>query len=529
MTHNSRSNGKWWYPSLVPEQNKSLLYKKVDVIFVDNLVVCRKVDDKRSFAYFDTYLHYLKYRKDKGLFKTKHYEVLLKGFNRKIFFDCDIDRITKYDFDLNDEKIDEFLEILCESIINVCNTDYKITLKPEEIIVFTSHGKNKYSLHLVVDNYYMIDNLQCKLFFDKVRAILPDWMVEFIDSSVYSSRQQVRLMGSHATGDRVKIFKTTWKYKGADVVYPEWDKSEIFEKSLVGFIGGCKKIDPKEIIRKNYEKTEEYEEIDVDKTISFCKEKMDNFPFKPLKLVGPSIILKRLQPSHCDICKTKERGKPPHTGENPFVTVFDGRVRFYCRRHPNDEYMDLGNIEEKCLIAYLEDNLYVEPGSAKNATVVDEKVAEDKKIIKDSAGKLMLNKTKNKEAEVEIIVKDAKEPLPTLVRNVKEQTTSRDFQKMDVLMKQLANKAKEKNVKAEKKKNVIKTCEGNSSEFVKELLMSSAKSSKTFSEDLSKNKKVRESKNITKLCKDNGSSYTTNLFLSSAKEADVEDDEDDIL
>ena len=84
-----------------------------------------------------------------------------------------------------------------------------ITLKLENVLIYTSHGGNKRSIHIVLNKLAHTDHTEAKLFYNEVckeitiytKAIYTkDKYLDFIDPAVYKSNQQFRVLGSQKVG-----------------------------------------------------------------------------------------------------------------------------------------------------------------------------------------------------------------------------------------------------------------------------------------------------------------------------------------
>ncbi len=358
--------GKQWYTHLVQPQKwygkkpKWLLedYKQEDL--KSHLVICytQKYTNYVQYLYavFDSYVefypHYSKFQ-DKSF-----YEVV--QFIQKPHFDIDMDYITymeHYSFDkpYHYEEFCKIGEILIETIIRACT----IIMRPnvlnlnKDVLVYTSHGKSKgkdkLSYHIVINHWCHIDEVEAGAFFEKVyhltSCLLNGRYVEWIDSRVYKSRQNFRLVGSHkCDNDRVKIFNNEFMYFGEKIIHEpdHLNNKELndFSKSLITFTSGCRLL-------QSFKEYKNYTPYDYDITEDDLKEievmlnKQFKNQFSVREVNKNKVQLKKKNPYYCPLCLRI------HYHENPLVIVYESVVKFSCRRHEDNKKLLLGYLTKK--------------------------------------------------------------------------------------------------------------------------------------------------------------------------------------
>ena len=109
-----------------------------------------------------------------------------------------------------------------------------------DLLLYSSHGSNKRSWHILINNKCHDGNKEARAFYQavlvKVRVLTNGKYMqsEFIDPGVYSPRQQFRLIGSQKPGTgRPKIFCEQFVLSGIRYshIYNE-DVSELHIKKL---------------------------------------------------------------------------------------------------------------------------------------------------------------------------------------------------------------------------------------------------------------------------------------------------------
>lgn len=391
--------GVKWYYRLVTTKNygKSLLdyYKnknltgKIIVQFVTknldkyidknkDYIVEKKNDMNKNiqndrenhlFAIFDSYVAFFKY---KNLFEENEqnfFETILGAVPQKPKFDIDIeyDKYKKYtgkngnesDFEnligslgenIKNSVINESINLLqeCGKSVNI-NTD---------ICIYTSHGCKKRSYHIVINRKYHMDNQEAKIFSNLVKERVEEknkGFGLFIDSSVYSSTQQFRIVGCQKPGsNRPKKFEENfyinnnfYQHLYETEIFSDAHKNlEILKESLITFVTNCEYIQiPTKYLPKSTYETTELSELD-DKHIEVCmllmKRKIKDCPFSFVTKEDNKIILKRNSPSFCPICQIT------HEYQNPYIFTVKNRVFWNCRRsteYASGKSLSLGYID----------------------------------------------------------------------------------------------------------------------------------------------------------------------------------------
>jgi len=393
--YNDKTKRKWFYclkPRIYDDTNKKFKRKKVVPLFeyyndyTNNMIVqfdaCpdwydkykskagfnyNTKDTKRLFGLFSNFLDFAAYVNEYIPRNGRcFYETILGDQVQKPHFDIDIKRK-----DLVGKKYDEIdiVGALVDSLINIfLEMNLPLNLS-KNILLFSSHGKEKLSFHLIIDGYCHSNNLEAKAFYEKVIEDIPKDMRQWIDHAVYSSLQQFRILGNQKVhSNRFKIFMSKWSYYDNVIFYeyPEklrLHKDEInnnncmsattIEKikkrnlhdlsiSLVTNIGSCLFL-PSFINERSNTKNNKYQIVeDLDKSVVNnvlnmlgAKANMNitdrRFPYRFKSVSGGLIMLDRIRPSNCQMCKRI------HHNENPYliVTGKNRSIYFNCRRYKN--------------------------------------------------------------------------------------------------------------------------------------------------------------------------------------------------
>lgn len=363
--------GKDWYfglkPSKEDEYKSSLLdeFKLSDV--AKHLIICLKPNKLPGqyelfrtkegefyhlFALFDSYLDFYLYMLKFPIEDRNFYEVILGDSPQKPHFDIDI---SEKDVDQND-NIEYIGNILYQAVIQ-CSIEtleelsVKVNIKTD-ILIYSSHGSDKRSYHIIINNKCHDGNEEARAFYNTVVGKVSDILaikyveylkyVKFIDRAVYSKKQQFRIMGCQKYGShRPKIFLENFEYNNIEYKHEyieefrndDMKKLAILYESLISFISGCSYIQSliKPKIYNSYSTNNCLDDITIDRCMKMLKEKMDYCPFSISSVDEEkrTIYLKREAPSHCPICRQRE----PHESRDPLIYISKGAVYWNCLRH----------------------------------------------------------------------------------------------------------------------------------------------------------------------------------------------------
>jgi hypothetical protein len=258
------------------------------------------------------------------------YEIIPGDSMQKPHFDIDVKK-HEYpydDYDTGSDGIYQAVIAACRRILD----GFGIQLTARDILLFTSHGGPKRSYHVVINNYAHRNHNDAKAFYDKVVEVIANCKyTDYIDPAVYSSCQQFRIVGSRKHGsDRVKV-ATPFLFDG-EVVAPELDDVSLLRSSLVTYACKCHILPSFHSPVPRHLSLVSYGNDDVDKALSFLRDKLPDCPFEYVGTKGPFIALKRTRPSICPLCEyTKTR---MHEHDNSYITISkNGSVSWHCHRN----------------------------------------------------------------------------------------------------------------------------------------------------------------------------------------------------
>lgn len=293
-----------------------------ETITEENLMICQQLR-YRTYTLFKNFNQFTKYFFDQLDEERCFYEMMREQDGRKPYFDIDIDDVF---FD-SDSMIQE-----------IKNTIIDMLGKKIKILIFDSSTETKLSFHIIVDDVCLQSYKELLTFYDKVEEKLSEENKKYMDRCVYKSVQQFRITGSH------KFMKTNIKKLREDLSYrfsiPKRIKTEIgkfnylLAASLVTNVSSCRILCGFQPVVKeesiNFSGSADEGDIEDVMKMFYKKYSYGDFLFQECKEKNGNllIVLRRLNPTYCEICKRV------HESENPFITVTGDfrNVVFYCRR-----------------------------------------------------------------------------------------------------------------------------------------------------------------------------------------------------
>ena len=282
---------------------------------------------------------------------------------RKLFFDIDISRetfnkqndwlLTVVDSLFSEEYANIVRDDLVKNILGFFLSCGHVLNLDSDILMFSSHGKDKYSFHIIIDNYTVENNIQAAEITKKILEVVNQEYLKYIDAGVNKSRQLLRIyLNCKPETGRYKILQRNWSYFGNPVTLKfntkgdirwqvtdfktEEEKKRFFQKLELdkSFIS-LFRVEP---IKINYQIPvkealtdpiyyQEIGDIDLDRIVPVLPE-----GFELSDLNGWYIRLKRAPDTICPICNRAHE----HDNNTLFISGPDQRVFFCCFRANDD-------------------------------------------------------------------------------------------------------------------------------------------------------------------------------------------------
>lgn len=276
--------------------------------------------------------------------KKCYHEIIPAHSRQKMRYDIDY-----YPKESDSLELSDLMRECCLAIIkSFGETGYPIEL--EDIMIMDSSNKEKYSMHIVIDRYYVCNNTQASRLFQITLGNCSLQVRQAFDSGVYRSNQSFRMVNCYKLGTERRL-----------TLLNEWecDGKRIFRKSshnpiiqcLVTCVTGCDEmIVPmliKDEIRKNTSLGElggfsySISDSDVDRLAilhfgdTFKIERKDNF-----------FDLLRQKPSECIACSRE------HEHENARLYFNPSGIYYRCWR--NESSIRLDSIDSVCPVREVE-------------------------------------------------------------------------------------------------------------------------------------------------------------------------------
>lgn len=314
---------EWFYSLYEDKETKKLNFHKYNVRDKFNIIICKQTEKGRRFAMFTTPYELMDHNNSVQPDNRCFYEVILGKRARKPYFDIDVD--LTHNPETNREVFDSYIEEFVENI-----KEFVSTYRPK-IIVFTSHREDKLSYHIVVDRVYLKTNEDLKIFADKV---ITDNLKDYIDSRVYNTVQQLRIIGSRKYGKKnvKKIdFMLSDNFYIPKTFKPRDKEIYILVSSLVSITEGCQLLEMDRPKKTNLKRMKGAAEVyDVDLALDALSKQYDNFETKQIRELNGNILVE-LKSSSRYMCQIHKRY---HEHENAFITIkgMMKNVWFDCRR-----------------------------------------------------------------------------------------------------------------------------------------------------------------------------------------------------
>lgn len=216
-----------WYPRFVRNDELVSLsdvipYEELKKMFLVCVNAPRPADWKkqdqpiRFFAAFKSALDFVHYIKKIPPERWSFFEYIMGSQNQKLYFDVDI-KMEEFLKIAPGGDIDSFARGLISELVHgivetFAERGVQIDLT-RNLLLFSSHSTTKRSFHIIVNGYAVVNNEENFILASEVLDGFPEIYRNFIDTGMYSSKQQLRLYGSQKTGSgRPKVFVEKWFY-----------------------------------------------------------------------------------------------------------------------------------------------------------------------------------------------------------------------------------------------------------------------------------------------------------------------------
>jgi hypothetical protein len=331
--------GKKWYPFLISkDKRKSTNCLLGDVGYRQKAIYVRRTfSDRFMFTYFNDAIELYHYIKGTNQRLRCFDEIMVEG-PQKPRFDIDMEEKNWSKEEL-DNTIQEVLNQVLDGIQNVIAEIYV----PKNVRIFTSHGHSKRSMHIIIDGYYHARHEDAVGFYEQVIQYIDEKYHKYIDRGIYGKMKQLRITGCHKwNNNRVKLIQEEYFYHG-DLVKNVWEPDvtglDIFISSLISVVDRCQLLPSFAPEKKKYNQ-KDIDNRTVEQALAITQEKLgDSYAYEYEDVDGGIIILNRISPSMCPVCKRV------HEKQHPYLYIVRDRIYFNCRRHPKNESFLIGSLD----------------------------------------------------------------------------------------------------------------------------------------------------------------------------------------
>ena len=349
--------GRKWFNYLVPDNNNRIcLFPNGNVeCKIGGIIVCYvTIYNTHIFHRYDDYLDFYMDMISLPEHTRTFFEIIPKG-SQKPHFDIDIAS--------QDPNINSMAENIKDMIIAKILEVYTHISLERDICLYTSHGYNnekcpKRSYHIVITNYYHMDNYDAQELYRRVTMDLDPQYKEYIDGSVYKSNQQFRIVGNQKRDShRPKDFQKSFKFKDTLITHQYLETSRdiqheqiiILEESLITNIhgGNCLILLERPIVKVLYKKEDfDISDMDAENAMELLNRYED---FKCAGIKNNIVILRHLRSYNCPVCVRI------HENENPYLRITLQGIFFVCRRSLQSINIGHINLDIKAIKVQLED------------------------------------------------------------------------------------------------------------------------------------------------------------------------------
>jgi hypothetical protein len=319
---------------------KILEHKLVISLMIENFE-----STTRLFTYFDSYIDFFEYSRQFPSHERSFYEVIFGEAVQKPHFDLDLDLKDVLALYPNGD-LDLIADTLVEHLISGCLEAIVGLDLRRDILIYSSHSETKRSYHLIINHWCHDNHQEARAFYDlmvtKISEATDGKYLEFLDSKVYSTLQQFRLVGSQKLGsNRPKVFNERFYFRGQEYLHqyedsdpdPEIKSLGILYESLITCTSGCQSL-PSWVVEDDryfdgsFPPSPELNEEEVEACLILMKEVMHDPPFAFKTKQDGLLLLERLAPSMCPLCYRIHEHISPY-----MFTVYD-KLYWDCRRSP---------------------------------------------------------------------------------------------------------------------------------------------------------------------------------------------------
>jgi hypothetical protein len=212
-----------------------------------------------------------------------------------------------------DRKAQRMFNTILWAIKKCFSDTYATELYSEDFTLSNSSDETKYSRHVVIKSFCVKNNNEARFFTNKVIALLPENIMQFLDAGVNKSVQNFRLPECHKVNSkRIKL-----PTRGS------------FDEMVITQTEGALELPAVGITSVRHEAVELAGDVEA-AVITMAEPFAEGLKFH--KRVGSLFHYRRERPSYCAICDRQ------HDSDNTlYVSVAKNCVKVHCRHAPRSQ------------------------------------------------------------------------------------------------------------------------------------------------------------------------------------------------
>jgi len=262
-----------------------------------------------------------------------YHEVIRGDRPQRLRFDIDL-KTSEEEVDIN-EILYDIIYAIVSAFYELYYVDLAESIDYSDIVITTSSDHTKHSFHIIVLNYYVLNNEEAKEFALTVSNALPEYINKIIDKAVYNKTQSFRVFGSAKCG--------TTRYKRQNAELSEMlgtrylSESELKKYNYLLIESPNGKLLPRICDALETTETEASEDI-ILKALELSKEITAGHEF--VKNIGNLLCFRRISPTRCRICEET------HSRDNSLMLYIRNGKLYECCKQRKKKSILIGVVGE---------------------------------------------------------------------------------------------------------------------------------------------------------------------------------------
>lgn len=333
-----------WVPFLVEpeaEGNRRIVPSLSKSNYIISFECAPTEQSKRCYSGFDSPADIYELIRRPSM-ENRYHEVIRLNVLQKPRFDIDVSISELPETTSLLEFGESIKDMLIEAVVKVLAVDRIEVDLERDVMIYTSHGAEKMSYHVILNRYKHNNLHEAKAFYHLCKAAASDPVMfqQYVDDSIYSKNHCFRLQGCHKYGSslRPKVYSQDFIYRGNHYrhVIDHGARSKgaielsIFSNGLVTFTSGTEKMLPLYVDPssrpKTYNSSVQLSSNSVDMAMELLYGRFGKLLYSYKGVDGNCIHLTRNRPSYCEGCSRT------HDKRDPFMYVVGTSLWYRCHR-----------------------------------------------------------------------------------------------------------------------------------------------------------------------------------------------------